>query len=89
VAALFLYKQPLHHPARFLILRHPLRNTGVLKFGISIAKGIGNASLPVRISDKERRIPMESKQCLNEESPQILDEIAVEELAIDGICGVY
>jgi mycofactocin precursor len=32
---------------------------------------------------------MESKQCLNEETPQILDEIAVEELAIDGICGVY
>ena len=32
---------------------------------------------------------MEPKQCLNEETPQILDEIAVEELAIDGICGVY
>jgi mycofactocin precursor len=24
-----------------------------------------------------------------EEEPRILDEIAVEELAIDGICGVY
>jgi mycofactocin precursor len=24
-----------------------------------------------------------------EESPEILEEIAIEELAIDGICGVY
>ncbi len=32
---------------------------------------------------------MEATECLNEETPQILDEIAVEELAIDGICGVY
>jgi mycofactocin precursor len=30
---------------------------------------------------------MEKNQC--QEEPRILDEIQVEELAIDGICGVY
>jgi len=31
----------------------------------------------------------EDKQCPLEENPEILEEVAVEELAIDGICGVY
>jgi mycofactocin precursor len=38
------------------------------------------------IKQKEKR-NMEKNQC--QEEPRILDEIQVEELAIDGICGVY
>jgi mycofactocin precursor len=34
--------------------------------------------------------PPESNECQNtEEEPQIIEEIIVEELSIDGICGVY
>ncbi|ATW24930.1 variant-type mycofactocin precursor [Candidatus Formimonas warabiya] len=31
----------------------------------------------------------ENQKCQNQESPEILEEVEVEELAIDGICGVY
>jgi mycofactocin precursor len=39
----------------------------------------------------ERRINMEAEQAAVtcSEEPRILEEIQVEELAIDGICGVY
>lgn len=40
--------------------------------------------------EKEKK--METNKLTNEtctEEPRILDEIQVEELAIDGICGVY
>jgi len=30
-----------------------------------------------------------AESALPEETPEILEEIAIEELAIDGICGVY
>lgn len=33
--------------------------------------------------------PQEGEETASEEEPRILDEIQVEELAIDGICGVY
>jgi mycofactocin precursor len=36
---------------------------------------------------KENRNMENKNQC--QEEPRILDEIQVEELAIDGICGVY
>jgi len=34
--------------------------------------------------------PSESNECQTiEEEPQVIEEIIVEELSIDGICGVY
>ncbi|GAB6063337.1 variant-type mycofactocin precursor [Deferrisoma palaeochoriense] len=33
--------------------------------------------------------PMMTHESEEPEAPEILEEIAVEELAIDGICGVY
>lgn len=33
--------------------------------------------------------PAEPRPDAAEEAPEILEEIAIEELAIDGICGVY
>ncbi len=33
--------------------------------------------------------PAETRPDPAEEAPEILEEIAIEELAIDGICGVY
>jgi mycofactocin precursor len=41
------------------------------------------------INEKEKN--MENEKCTveNNEEPRILEEIQVEELAIDGICGVY
>ena len=36
---------------------------------------------------KERNMETKVQEC--QEEPRILDEIQVEELAIDGICGVY
>jgi mycofactocin precursor len=34
--------------------------------------------------------PPESSECpITEEEPQVIEEIIVEELSIDGICGVY
>jgi len=38
--------------------------------------------------EKKFETELEETEVSNEE-PQILDEIQVEELAIDGICGVY
>ena len=40
-----------------------------------------------KILKKEKRNMENKNQC--QEEPRILDEIQVEELAIDGICGVY
>lgn len=40
------------------------------------------------IMEKQAKVEVEETEISNEE-PQILDEIQVEELAIDGICGVY
>lgn len=42
--------------------------------------------------NKEKERKMETQKMINEacsEEPRILEEIQVEELAIDGICGVY
>jgi len=33
--------------------------------------------------------PLEAQSEPAEETPEILEEIVIEELAIDGICGVY
>lgn len=33
--------------------------------------------------------PEEEKNINSEEEPEIIEEVEVEELAIDGICGVY
>ena len=38
--------------------------------------------------DKEIKTPLDI-QDKTEEGPQIIEEIVVEELSIDGICGVY
>ena len=38
--------------------------------------------------EKQQQVDVQETEISNEE-PQILDEIQVEELAIDGICGVY
>ena len=38
--------------------------------------------------EKKFEVELEETEVSNEE-PQILEEIQVEELAIDGICGVY
>lgn len=38
--------------------------------------------------EKQLKVEVQETEISNEE-PQILDEIQVEELAIDGICGVY
>lgn len=38
-------------------------------------------------ADGEETNPVETPGC--KEEPRILDEIRIEELAIDGICGVY
>jgi len=32
---------------------------------------------------------MTENRCEKEENPEIMEEVEVEELAIDGICGVY
>lgn len=38
----------------------------------------------------EKRLEVEKEEAKNcSEEPQILEEIQIEELAIDGICGVY
>ncbi|NCO52688.1 MAG: mycofactocin precursor [Deltaproteobacteria bacterium] len=38
--------------------------------------------------EKQQQVDVQETEISTEE-PQILDEIQVEELAIDGICGVY
>ncbi|HTZ40711.1 MAG TPA: variant-type mycofactocin precursor, partial [Syntrophales bacterium] len=38
---------------------------------------------------RKGELKMETKNIECQEEPRILDEIQVEELAIDGICGVY
>ncbi len=46
-------------------------------------------------TNRRKEIHMENERQINEtcdtcnEEPQILEEIQIEELAIDGICGVY
>lgn len=40
------------------------------------------------IMENQAKVEVEETEISNEE-PQILDEIQIEELAIDGICGVY
>jgi mycofactocin precursor len=65
-----------------------------LIIGIGVAVSPFNEGLiPGRYKDKENT--MENEKQINEtcdtcsEEPQILEEIQIEELAIDGICGVY
>ncbi len=52
---------------------------------------INDASPPMREPFKRRRSMETEKQAIETccEEPRILEEIQVEELAIDGICGVY
>ena len=44
----------------------------------------------MKIEKESAAAPPEPDVCQNpEEEPQIIEEIVVEELSIDGICGVY
>jgi len=40
-----------------------------------------------KVKEKIMETTVQNQEC--QEEPRILDEIQVEELAIDGICGVY
>ncbi len=41
------------------------------------------------VRESLKKTPENSADTSNPEEPQILEEIQVEELSIDGICGVY
>lgn len=47
--------------------------------------GLIREELHMSVQNKENDNP----EILVQEEPQILEEIVIEELAIDGICGVY
>jgi mycofactocin precursor len=60
--------------------------------GIAVAVyGINNAASTIgALHQKEKIMEMENSVIETKcEEPRILEEIQVEELAIDGICGVY
>ena len=38
---------------------------------------------------KESAVPAAENEVKTQEEPQVLEEIVVEELSIDGVCGVY
>jgi len=60
-----------------------------------VGTAVAMAEIPQRTlnrCDKERKentMEVENQEVTCSEEPRILDEIQVEELAIDGICGVY
>ena len=39
--------------------------------------------------EKETLIAQENKEPATDEEPQVIEEIVIEELSIDGVCGVY
>ena len=44
----------------------------------------------MKIEPESAVVPTEQEECQStEEEPQVIEEIIVEELSIDGICGVY
>lgn len=64
----------------------------VLFFGIAVAikRNIPQSTgKTVRQREKENTMEAEITEVTCSEEPRILEEIQVEELAIDGICGVY
>ena len=64
-------------------------------FGITVAILSANVAYQRGYAERiiERRMTMEAEvqavEACSAEEPRILEEIQVEELAIDGICGVY
>jgi len=39
--------------------------------------------------EKESTVTKKNESTTSEEEPQVIEEIVIEELSIDGICGVY
>lgn len=39
--------------------------------------------------DKESTVTRKNETTTSEEEPQVIEEIVIEELSIDGVCGVY
>jgi len=57
---------------------HPVRRSGVAVISLEGRRGM----------EKKLEVEVQELETCGEE-PKILEEIQVEELAIDGICGVY
>jgi putative mycofactocin binding protein MftB len=60
-------------------------NTYKTGFGLLHAKKMEDLSMDREIEKKD--VQLEDMEC--EEAPRILEEITMEEMAVDGICGIY